>query len=252
MAEFVPPTRETGVRRSVPARSKSPQLDSGAEHEPLLRLQRQVGNRALLGLLRAQATLEVGAVEDPLEHQADAVAAEVVQLLADPSAPAAEPGVSMDTDETPSVVRRAGGLPVGPAGGVLDGETEQTLAAARSGGAGLNVQTRQAMEAAFNADFGQVRIHDGSGARALNQQLGARAFTVGPDIFFRDGMPDVNDRDGAHLLAHELTHTIQQSGGGVRASRSVESGGSDDASGLAPRGGPGQPAGNVLGDDALG
>ena len=249
MAEFVSPRRPTGARRRTAARSKSPELASGSGTDPLLRLQKQVGNRALLGLLRAQAALEVGAVDDPLEHQADAVATQVVQLLADPSVPAAEAEVAMAPDATPSAVRRAGGLPVGPSGGALDGETEVSLAAARSSGAGLDSGVRGAMESAFGADFSQVRMHHDSGARALNHQLGARAFTVGSDIFFRDGVPDVNDRDGAHLLAHELTHTIQQGGVGARASRSVRTRGGDAANGLVQRRGAGLPAVNALKDE---
>jgi hypothetical protein len=74
---------------------------------------------------------------------------------------------------------------------------------------------RSSMEGAFGADFGRVRTHDGADARDLNERLGARAFTVGHDVFFRDGVPDAGTSEGQHLLAHELTHTIQQHAGGT-------------------------------------
>ena len=69
------------------------------------------------------------------------------------------------------------------------------------------------MEGAFGTDFGHVRIHEGSKASELNDRIQAKAFTVGSDIYFRDGAPDTSSREGQHLLAHELAHTIQQGSG---------------------------------------
>ena len=66
------------------------------------------------------------------------------------------------------------------------------------------------MEGAFGSDFGSVRVHAGPTAKDLNEQLGAKAFTRGSDIFFRDGMPNTTSSEGLQLLAHELTHTVQQ------------------------------------------
>jgi hypothetical protein len=78
---------------------------------------------------------------------------------------------------------------------------------------------RRKMEGAFGADFGGIRIHEGSKASELNNRIQAKAFTVGNDIYFRDGAPDASSRDGQHLLAHELTHTVQQGG---RVQRSTD------------------------------
>lgn len=78
------------------------------------------------------------------------------------------------------------------------------------------------MELAFGADFGAVRVHAGPEASELNQRIQATAFTTGNDIYFRDGMPDTSSSSGQELLAHELTHTIQQSTSiGRRIQRSV-------------------------------
>jgi hypothetical protein len=67
-------------------------------------------------------------------------------------------------------------------------------------------------EPRFGLDFSQVRVHAGQQAAALNRSLDARAFTVGRDIFFREGTLDMDNQAGRKLLAHELTHIVQQNG----------------------------------------
>ena len=71
------------------------------------------------------------------------------------------------------------------------------------------------MEGAFGADFGAVRVHSGAHATELNDRIQATAFTTGNDIFFRDGVPDTSTASGQSLLAHELTHVVQQEGSAV-------------------------------------
>ncbi len=71
------------------------------------------------------------------------------------------------------------------------------------------------MEASFGADFGSVRVHTGPSVDALNRSMQARAFTVGADIFLADGEYQPGSTSGQRLLAHELTHTLQQ-GASVR------------------------------------
>ncbi|MEL7159234.1 MAG: DUF4157 domain-containing protein, partial [Bacteroidota bacterium] len=93
------------------------------------------------------------------------------------------------------------------------------LAASRGGGAPMPEATRSSMESAVGADFSSVRLHTGSGAAELNRSIGARAFTHGSDIYFNAGQYDPGSRDGQHLLAHELVHTVQQGGSGVKRHR---------------------------------
>ena len=69
---------------------------------------------------------------------------------------------------------------------------------------------RSEMEAGFGVDFSGVRIHDNSNAEQMSQQFNAQAFTNGNDIYFNSGKYDTSSSSGKHLLAHELTHTIQQ------------------------------------------
>jgi hypothetical protein len=75
------------------------------------------------------------------------------------------------------------------------------------------------MESAFGADFGAVRLHTGGQAAAMSRQLHAHAFTHGNDIYFNAGKFNPDSRDGKHLLAHELTHTLQQRAGRAQSIR---------------------------------
>ena len=114
------------------------------------------------------------------------------------------------------VVRRVVST-VGAEGGEVDADTEQAIMSARSSGTAFEPAVRREMESAFGgADFSAVRLHAGGRAKELNQTIQAKAFTHGSDIFFRDGLPDTGRRDGQALLAHELTHTLQQSDGAHR------------------------------------
>src|SRR6185295_5189390 len=94
----------------------------------------------------------------------------------------------------------------------VSGDWEARLQALRGGGRPLDGEARSTMESAFGEDFGGVRIHTNPEADVLNVALSARAFTTGQDIFFRHGEYDSKSSAGQELLAHELTHVIQQSG----------------------------------------
>jgi len=96
------------------------------------------------------------------------------------------------------------------AGGELNQDLENSVQQAKSGGQPLGDNVRGTMEQAFNADFNSVKIHTGSTADTLNRSLSARAFTSGQDVFFRSGQYNPDSSAGQELLAHELTHTIQQ------------------------------------------
>jgi hypothetical protein len=98
----------------------------------------------------------------------------------------------------------------GPEGGEVEQSVEQQIQAARGGGQPLDDNVRGSMEQGFGADFSNVRIHTGSHADTLNRSLNARAFTTGNNIFFRSGEYNPGSSSGQQLLAHELTHTVQQ------------------------------------------
>ncbi|WP_214227651.1 DUF4157 domain-containing protein [Pedobacter sp. B4-66] len=89
---------------------------------------------------------------------------------------------------------------------------ESSLSATKGAGRALPENTRTQMESSFGADFSSVRIHDNSAAVQMSKELNAQAFAHGNDIYFNSGKYDTKSTSGKHLLAHELTHTIQQGG----------------------------------------
>ena len=167
--------------------------------------------------------LLVGATNDPFERQADRVAGEVVSRIRSSPTPAiGEPAAAVQRAATAGPKRIIAREPVvGAEGGALDQQTTREINAARSGGRPLDNATRTTMEGAFGADFSGVRVHDDQRAGELSQRIQAKAFTIGSDIFFNDGAPDSSNSAGQRLLAHELTHTIQQ--GSARVARSTVS-----------------------------
>ncbi len=89
-------------------------------------------------------------------------------------------------------------------------EVENAIQQARGGGRALDDTVRAKMESAFGADFSNVRLHTDGESDRLNHSLGARAFTVGQDIFFREGEYVTGTSSGRELLAHEMAHVTQQ------------------------------------------
>lgn len=147
---------------------------------------------------RAQAKLIVGSTSDRYEVEADRIAGQVVA------------GLSSNAVATPSpvAIQRMVGEPEGVE------VPESAVLAGRSGTAGsaMEPQLRRDMERRFGHDFSRVRIHADAAADASARMLGADAYTVGNDIAFASGKYAPHHRHGQHLLAHELTHVVQQSG----------------------------------------
>jgi hypothetical protein len=166
------------------------------------------------------AKLMIGAVGDKYEQEADRVAAQVVQRIN------ASTFVRSGEDETvqreemkikdnevrmmrsPILQRRSshGEMAATP-------DLEASINQARGGGQPMANNIRQPMEKAFGADFSGVKIHTNSQSDQLNQSIQARAFTTRQDIFFRQGEYNPGSRGGQELLAHELTHVVQQTDG---------------------------------------
>lgn len=94
----------------------------------------------------------------------------------------------------------------------------KSLQASKSGGVPLPKTTNVFMSRAMGADFSKVRIHTDANAVNMNRQIRAKAFTHGKHLYFNLGQYDPGSRSGKWLLAHELTHTIQQKA--VRPKRS--------------------------------
>lgn len=95
-------------------------------------------------------------------------------------------------------------------GGSARKDVEHGVLSEKANGKTLNPETRNWMESRFGTDFGNVKIHDGNNAQQLNDKLNARAFTHRDHIFFNSGEYEPNTLKGKKLLAHELTHVVQQ------------------------------------------
>ncbi|MDZ8092275.1 MAG: DUF4157 domain-containing protein [Nostoc sp. DedQUE05] len=92
-------------------------------------------------------------------------------------------------------------------------DLEASINQARGGGQLMADNIREPMERAFGADFSGVKVHTDGQSDQLNRSIQARAFTTGQDVFFRSGEYNPGSRGGQELLAHELTHVVQQNGG---------------------------------------
>jgi len=96
----------------------------------------------------------------------------------------------------------------------VGGNVESSIQAKKGGGQTLDGGTKNFMESRFGHDFSNVNVHTDAESNSLNESLNARAFTTGSDVFFRSGEYNPNSSQGKELLAHELTHVVQQGGAG--------------------------------------
>jgi outer membrane protein OmpA-like peptidoglycan-associated protein len=86
----------------------------------------------------------------------------------------------------------------------------QSIQSSRGSGFSMDNNTQSFMSDRIGADLSSVNIHTGSEASTMNNQLQAKAFTIGKDIYFNDGQYQPHSDSGKRLLAHELTHVVQQ------------------------------------------
>ncbi len=98
-------------------------------------------------------------------------------------------------------------------------DIEGAIQGSKGKGEALDQGVRGKMEQAFGADFSGVKVHHNSESDQINQSIQAKAFTTGQDLFFKQGAYDPNSRSGQELLAHELTHVVQQNGATVQSKK---------------------------------
>ena len=199
------PERETD-ERSAKTRGKGQQLErspSRTRSRPVASLHRTVGNQELQRLHQEghlQAKLTVSQPNDEYEREAERVAEQVTR----PSG--ARPAT--DDREGGEVSRTASSR-----GSTVDGEAGERIESLEGGGKPLSSSTRSFFEPRFGRDFGEVCVHADAEADRAARSIDAEAFTYGTDMVFRRGAYDPGSKDGKRLLAHELTHVVQQGGG---------------------------------------
>lgn len=94
----------------------------------------------------------------------------------------------------------------------VDEQIAGQISASRGSGAALNEGISARAGQALGQDFSSVNVHTDSGADNLSRSLSAKAFTTGSDIYFREGAYQPGSSEGQRLIAHELTHVVQQGG----------------------------------------
>ncbi|MDP2782637.1 DUF4157 domain-containing protein, partial [Devosia sp.] len=161
-----------------------------------------------------QRKLAIGASSDPLEREADRVADQVL----------ATPAHSV-VSGAPLYIQRFAGQPTGQMD-TAPASVDQTLA---SPGRPLEPVLRQDMEQRFGHDFSRVRVHSGAAAEQSARDVNAHAYAVGHNIVFGAGLFAPGTHEGRRLIAHELTHVVQQTG-----SNGIRLGQCNDKRGLSP------------------
>lgn len=161
-----------------------------------------------------QCKLTVGSVNDPLEAEADAVADQVMRMpenaIIQRKCSHCEEEEAVHRKSLVSFIQRKQSGQGNNA--IASDAVANKIQSSKGGGAPLESQTKSFMESRFGTDFSQVRIHSDDQAIQLSRDLNAQAFTVGSDIYFNSGKYVPESSEGKHLLAHELTHTVQQGG----------------------------------------
>lgn len=238
-------SKSTPVTNQFQSRPFAPPTEVSPQQQPDLQTQQEkpktfghslanfsITNRHAAGQLPIQTKLTIGQPGDKYEQEADRVASQVVNQINSPVAQKSQ-AKKIQREELPEedelMMKPEAGIiqredvpeddeeiqmkPLAAQRGTATPDLEASIQQARSSGQPLNNEIRGKMESAFGSNFSRVKIHNDAQSDQLNRSIQARAFTTGKDIFFRQGAYDPGSRSGQELLAHELTHVVQQSGG---------------------------------------
>jgi hypothetical protein len=189
------PIRQDSLAGQSPG-TPTPQGASDALRESLRGMSFEAGSAALSPFV--QAKIETSQPGDALEREADRVADAVT------SDGAATGRLGVGHVAVPTLSASGG------SGVAVDPSAARELSAAKGGGSPVAASVREPAERTLGADLSDVRVHTDSKAAALADSMGARALTHGKDIHFGTGSYAPGDATGRKLIAHELTHTVQQ------------------------------------------
>ncbi len=182
-------------------------------------LQRTIGNQAVERLFKSRGLhpkLKIGQPGDVYEQEADRVAEKVLNM---PAPAGSMPSVQRVREEEDDIQKKPLAASITPViqpkaddSFEVGNELESHLVANKGTGSPLPEEVRAYFEPRFGVDFSQVRTHSDLRAAETAQAINARAFTLGNDIVFGAGQYALETSDGKRLLAHELTHVVQQQG----------------------------------------
>jgi hypothetical protein len=237
-------TPDTKRENLVPTTQKREVLQSiNSPIDHILYFQRTIGNQAVQRLFKSkdiQAKLRIGESNDIYEQEADRVADEVMRMpeqqvqqqpeeekdavlndsegtiqpkpLADQITPLVQRQVEPQEEEKEEEEEILQTKEISGQPHEVTPDLESRIQALKGGGQPLSKSERAFFEPRFGYDFSEVRVHTDVDAFRLARSVNARAFTVGRDIYFGVGRYSPNTSPGKKLLAHELTHVVQQNG----------------------------------------
>lgn len=158
-----------------------------------------------------QSKLTVGKSNDKYEKQADAVAGSIIRM---PQNNFAHQKTSPETI-TPFIQAKS------ETAVTVSNSVSNKISSSQGSGSSIDSNTQSFMSSRFGNDFSDVKIHTDNEAIQMNRELNAKAFTTGNNIYFNEGQYQPDTDTGKHLLAHELTHTLQQNGAGTQIQRTI-------------------------------
>ena len=216
--------KENGRPKAGLSRARESMPPGGPVH-PMFQLQKQVGNQAVLDLLRCggvQAKQAISNPNDTEEREADRVVDHVMRADKDYSKAAQCPCMLSGGELCEECKQKRSMIPRRAAGsGTPTAIPKIVRNVLHSPGRALDAATRAFFEPRFGQDFSHVRVHTGAEAEASTRSISALAYTAGEHVVFGAGQYAPRSDDGRRLLAHELTHVVQQSENGRRPERSL-------------------------------
>ena len=198
----VPEVKQSDSNSRVRRTERLQSMDTSVNR--ILYLQRTAGNQVVSRLMKSgalQAKLRIGQPGDVYELEADRVADAVMRMP--------EPGVQRQVEPEEEEEELQAKATSGHLSEVTP-NLEFNILSLKGGGQPLSESERTYFEPRFGRDFSQVRVHTDERAAESAQAVNARAFTKGQDIYFSNNQHQPSTNQGQRLLAHELTHTIQQ------------------------------------------
>ncbi len=197
--------KRTNVIPNAHKKEHSKTVDSPIDQ--ISHFQRTIGNQAVQGLFKSgsiQTKLKIGNPNDKYEQEADRVTDIVIRMP--------EPKESQVTGhELPDKKENVQAKETGSSTAVATPGIESSINSLRRGGQPLSESTRKYFEPRFGYDFSAVRVYTGEKAIEAARVVNSEAFTIGNNIVFNSGNYSPDTEGGKRLLAHELTHVVQQS-----------------------------------------
>ena len=176
----------------------------------ILFLQRTAGNQAVSRLMRSgalQANLRIGQPGDKYEQEADRVVDAVMRMPEPEMQRQVEPEEEEEEEEEMLQAKSREDATF-----EVSNDLESQVNAIKGGGRPLAESERDYFEPRFGADFSQVKVHTGAQAAESAGAVNAKAYTLGQDVVFGTAQYAPKTNEGRRLLAHDLTHVMQQSG----------------------------------------